>query len=307
MWSAKRIKHLVDVSRTVVAREKNQPDSGKLKTPHSFIVMCCIAIVAFSGVGIWFIYDLQLSYAKILKDRENLAVQTSELMSQRFLTTLTAADYVLRDIITKVPGDELNLASTNQESQKQLTALVREKLDTLPNVYGLGFLDQKCIFVAAADENIVGIQSNSKLNAQPGQVLERKTYVEYVPAKKSANKEPAILVSRPILSDKGEFEGGALAAIMLSTAQDWIQTYKIGQYDTITMLDDHGILLAHNPRKPEAIGAPLNYLVGQSKVSLQDVNQPFTAVSPIDGRERIYGVSKVENIPLYIVIGFDKQ
>jgi diguanylate cyclase (GGDEF)-like protein len=94
---------------------------------------------------------------------------------------------------------------------------------------------------------------------------------------------------------------------MLSTTQDWIQSYQIGQFDTIAMMDDQGILLAHNPSMPNAIGTTLNFIVDQSKVALGDVNKTFSAVSPIDGRERIYGVSKIDNIPLYIVIGYDKQ
>lgn len=300
-------KNLVDHSLLKTTSQENPPESSKFKTPLSLFVMCGIAIIVFLGVGIWLFVDLRFGYSAIMRDRESLAVQTSGLLSQRFFNTLTAADYVLRDITSKITVEEINLASSDQDIQHRLSAFVREKLDTLPNVYGLGFLDKQCIFVAAADENIIGIKSNSKLNAKPGQVLERKTYVEYVPATKSANKQPAILVSRPILSDTGAFEGGALAAIMLSTAQDWILTYEVGPYDTIAMFDDQGILLAHNPNVPNAIGARLGYLTGQSKIDLQDTDPSFLASSAIDGRERIYGVSKVENIPIYIVVGFDKE
>ena len=140
--------------------------------------MCCVAIAVFIGVGLWLTFDLQSSFTEIMKDRETLALQTSGLMSQRFFNTLTAADYVLQDITTSTTGEEINLASNDHERQNQLSTLLREKLATLPNVYGLGFLDQHCIYVAAADENIIGIKSNSKLNVQPGQVLERKTYVK---------------------------------------------------------------------------------------------------------------------------------
>ena len=213
MRSAKELTLLADDNHSSDARQKNRPEIGKFKSPPSFVVMCCIAIVIFLGVGIWFIFDLQSSYFEIIKNQESLAVQASGLISQRFLNTLTAADYVLRDLTTNITVEELNSASTNQESQNRLSALVREKLDTLPNVYGLGFLDKQCIFVAAADRNVIGIKSNSKLNVQPGQVLERKTYVEYVPAAKSANKKPAILVSRPILSAEGEFDRTRRSAV----------------------------------------------------------------------------------------------
>lgn len=307
MRSAKERTLFADDNHSDVKRQKDRPEIGKFKSPISFVVMCCTAIVIFLGVGIWFVFDLQSSYFEIIKDQENFAVQTSGLISQRFLNTLTATDYVLQDLTTNITVEELNSASINQESQKRLSTLVRAKLDTLPNVYGLGFLDKQCIFVAAADENIIGIKSNSMLNVQPGQVLERKTYVEYVPATKSANKQPAILVSRPILSAEEEFEGGALAAIMLSSTQDWIQSFEIGQLNTIAMLDDQNILLAQNPYNPDAIGTRMSYFIGQDKNALQDSKGTFIAVSPIDGRKRIFGVSKVENVPIYIVVGFDLQ
>jgi diguanylate cyclase (GGDEF)-like protein len=227
-------------------------------------------------------------------------------MSQWFGTTIMATDYVLRDVTTKVTVAELDLASSDPDVQKRLSAFVREKLATLPGVHGFTLLDHRAVFIAAADEQLVGFRSNSKLYVAPGQVLENRTYVEYVPATKSANKQPAILVSRPILSSEGHVQGGALAAIMLSSAQNWIETFDIGEYDTMAMVDGDGILLAFNPPKPDAIGTLLHYPSGQPNFGDQRGSASFITVSPLDGRERIYGVSKVEHIPLSIIVGFDK-
>ena len=217
-----------------------------------------------------------------------------------------SADYVLRDVATKVTVAELDLARSSPEVKKRLSAFVREKLATLPGVYGLGLLDHRALYVAAADESLVGIQSHSKLHVAPDQVLENRTYVEYIPATKSANKQPAILVSRPILSSEGRVQGGALAAIMLRSAQDWIGTFDIGQSDTMALVDGDGILLASNPHKPEAIGTRLKSSPGQPSFGDQRGSAAFIAVSPLDGCERIYGVSKVENIPLSMIVGYDE-
>ena len=260
----------------------------------------------FTSVGLWLVNDLTTSRSSIIAERSALAIQTSKLMSQQFGTTIMVTDYVLRDVTTKVTAAELDSARSDPAVQKRLSAFLRGKLSTLPGVYGLGLLDDQAVFVAAADEQLVGIQSNSKQNVSQGQVLENQAYVEYVPATKSANKQPAILVSRPILSSEGHFQGGALAAIMLSSAQDWIVTFNIGDYDTMALVDDDGILLASNPPSPDAIGTLLQSPAGQPMLGGQRDDVSFIAVSPLDGRERIYGVSQVENIPLRIIVGFDE-
>lgn len=155
-------------------------------------------------------------------------------MSQWYGTTITATDYVLRDVITKVTPGELDSAGSDPEVERRLSELVRKKLATLQGVFGLGFLDQRGVFVAAADERFVGAKSKSKFITD--QVLDNRAYIEYVPATKSANKQPAILVSRPILSPEGRFLGGALAAIMVGAAQDWIGSFAVGKYDTMAMV-----------------------------------------------------------------------
>ena len=283
------------------------PKKSNHGMPVSVILMYCMIGIAVISAGIWLTNDLMKSRASIITERAALAVQTGNFMSQQFGTTITAADYVLRDVTTKVTAAELDLAGSDRGTQMRLSDLCREKMATLPGVYGFGILDSRCVFVAAADPRVVGIQSNSKLHVPQGKVLENSAYVEYVPVTKSANKQPAILVSRPILSSDGHFLGGALAAIMLSSAQSWVESFTIGKYDTVALVDADGILLAVNPSKPDAIGKLLQSLPGQPKFDDRRGSASFMAISPLDGRERIYGVSKVDNIPLSIIVGFDKD
>ncbi len=282
-----------------------RPDRAKYRIPFSVLLIYGIVGLVFLGAGAWLANDLITSRASILAERSALALQTSRFMSQQFGTTVTATDYVLRDVTTKVTVAELDAAGSDPEIQQQLSALVREKLATLPGVTGLAFLDQRCIFVAAADEHLIGFHSNTQPCVDPGQVLENRTYIEYVPASKSANKQPAILVSRPMLSSDGFFQSGALAAIVLSTAQDWIASFDIGEHDTLAMVDGEGILLAHHPSMPDAIGQVLQSSPDQPRFGDQRGSASFITVSPLDGREHIYGISKVENIPLNIIVSYD--
>lgn len=280
----------------------------KNSLPVSTILLYSIVCFIFLSIGLWLAKDLVSSRASIITERSALAIQTSGLISQRFGNIITATDYVLRDVTTKVTADEINMASSDQEIQEQLSSMLWEKLSTLPGVFGLGFLNNHAVFVAAADESLIGIQSNSKLNVVNGEVLENQTYVEYVPASLSANKKPAILVSRPILSSEGNFLSGALAAIMINSTQDWINSFNISENDTIALVDEDGILLAVNPSKQDLIGTQLHFASDQQNIDLHDITSTsFTAASPIDMRERIFGLNKVDNIPLYIIVGYDMK
>ena len=282
------------------------PNRSKSSVPVSVILAYCMMGIVFLGAGVWLAKDLAASRAAILAERSALALQTSRFMSQWFGTTITSTDYVLRDVTTKVTAAELDLADSDHEVQKRLSAFAGEKLSTLPGVLGLGLVDHRCVFVAAADEHVVGFRSNSRLYANRERVSADRTYIEYVPAAKSANRQSAILVSRPVLSPDGHFRGGAVAAIMLSSAQAWMESFRIQKYDTMAMVDGEGTLLAVNPPRPGAIGKLLRYPSVQPRFGDQGGSASFTAVSPLDGRERLYGLSRIENIPLNIIVGFDK-
>lgn len=279
---------------------------GRSRTLGFMIAIYGAVSFAVLGVGFWLAWDLAASRASILEERSALALQTARFMSQAFGTTIISTDYVLRDITTKVTPTELNSARSDRAVQLRLTALVREKLATLPGVYGLGFVDDRYIFIAAADQHVIGIRTNSKLRADLTRASVDHAYVEYVPAEKSANRQPAILVSWPMLAPDGRFLGGALAAIMLTRAQAWLETFPIGEQDTLAMVDGDGILLAVNPTRPAAIGRPIHYPAAQPGFGQQGGSASFMAVSPLDGRERIYSMSKIAGIPLNILVGFDK-
>jgi len=282
------------------------PDNAKFRIPVSVILIYVTVGLAFLCAGAWLSRDLAASRASIIAERSALAVQSSKFMSQWFGTTILSTDYVLRDVTTKVSTADLDLASSDPEIQKRLSAFVRAKLATLPGVHGLGLVDKNCIFVAAAEERVLGIQSNSRLRTERNRTLADSAFIDYVPFEKSANKQPAILVSRPILSPGGKFLGGAVAAIMLRSTQTWIEAFNIREHDTVAMVDADGVLLAVNPPKPDAIGKRMHYPSVQPSFGDQGGSASFIAVSPVDGRERIYGLCRIEGIPLNIIVGFDR-
>lgn len=262
--------------------------------------------IIFGSIGVWLVADLTTSRSNILAERAALALQTSKFMCQWFGTTLLSADYVLRDVTTRVGPAELDRAGTGAVERERLSAMLDAKLKTLPGVEGLGVVDRRGVFVAAADPRLIGHPSHSRIKEDAGRLLDDRLYVEYVPAQRSANGLPALLVSRPLPSADGSFQGGALASVLLRTAQEWLEAFPVHRYDSLAMVDGEGALLARNPPRPSAIGGKLHDLSAQPRFGNSGGSATFTNTSPNDGRERIYGISRVESIPISIIVGFDK-
>ena len=132
-------------------------------------------------------------------------------------------------------------------------------------------------------------------------------YLQYVPAEKSANKRPSILVSRYHASPQGEVLGGTLAAIDLAYAGEWIASFSVAKNDVLAVLDDDGVLLARNPPLAGVIGQKWPLPVDSPRLDETRSSGFFEGKSPLDQRERFFGISKMGSIPLAVTVGFDKE
>ncbi|WP_428563656.1 MAG: GGDEF domain-containing protein [Solidesulfovibrio sp. DCME] len=261
--------------------------------------------VLLAVVGVWLGIDLAEGRSRIVAERLDLAVQKSQFMSQWFGTTIISAEYVLRDILDKVTPEEINEPNGELQNSARLSLWLDGKRATVPGVIGLALYDQNCIFRAAADRTKVNIKSNLSFCVDPSIIPEDRAYVQYVPMGRSVSKSPAILVSRPYVSPNGHLLYGALAAFDLSEAQKWLMSFPVSANDILAIADGDDLLLARNPPLPSEIGKQLPGLRGPISMAEQRSSVSFVAVSPLDGRTRIYGLSKIENIPLVFVVGFD--
>ncbi|WP_242390610.1 sensor domain-containing diguanylate cyclase [Pararhodospirillum photometricum] len=259
---------------------------------------------ALAGAGLWLTVDLRDSRTRLLQERSDLALQKSQFMSQWFGTTLVAVDYVLRDIQEKLGPDDLPAPSPDR--QRALGVWLQEKAASVPGVVGISVYGADCVFVAAADPHLIGFKSHQKICDTPDPALDQHSSIQYIPAEKSASRRPSILISRNNITADGTLQGGVLAAIDLSFTQSWISSIVIDPSEVVALVDGEGTLLARNPPLPTAIGrrAPLP---PQPAFGRQRSSITFEATSPWDNRRRTYALSKIENIPMVLIVGFDLE
>lgn len=292
-------------------RQESGIDMKLAKRPEVKPVMTSVIFgslfLALASIAIWLYSDLAESHEQAISSRTEIARQQSQFMSQWLGTSILATDYVLRDINEKITPEDLARIKSSQTKIAETSAWLEKKRLTAPNVKGISVFGKECIFESAADKRVIGFRSNQRACVDRSIVVEDKMYLQYVPAEKSANKRPSILVSRYHISPDGKILGGVLAAIDLSYAENWITSFKVSKNDVLAVIDGEGVLLARNPPLAGVIGKKWPMPAEAARLDEAHASAVFSGTSPLDGRERLFGISKMQNIPIVIIVGLDKE
>jgi diguanylate cyclase (GGDEF)-like protein len=259
-------------------------------------------------IGGWLVVDFSQEGERIVAERSRLAIHKSQLINRSFSDTFLAADYVLRDVLGRVStARDLVYPQPDARVTASLDGLLKEKVTTVTGLTDMVLFNGDCIFIATANYRVHGTKSRQRFcsatRIEPGQSL----HIQYMPPDKSVSGRPVVLMSRTVGSPDGALLGGAMVVIDLEFAQEWVATFEVDQDDVLAIVDADGTLLARNPALPEAIGRRTSPPSNQPAFSEFDSAATFTGASPIDGRERIFGLSRLERFPFVVIVGFDKS
>lgn len=257
-------------------------------------------LVFFCLLGGWLVVDLQQGHEKILTVAADRAVQRSQLIGQSFNAKIVAIDYVLRDVLGRIQQQDVVYPDVDRDHAQRMTMLLKEKADTVPDFFAMVIFNKDCVFTALSSGQHVGIRSEQGLCEERRRHFGSGPLVRFVPGARSVSGQPVMAFSRNLLSPTGEFQGGVLAVIELDKIQRWLDSPDIGVDDSVALLDDSQALLARYPRlagvaKPEMQAAFAAMAAGAGRVARVD----------LDGRERLFGIAKIEGLPFTVAYGFD--
>ncbi|MEI6414914.1 MAG: ATP-binding protein, partial [Pseudomonadota bacterium] len=261
-------------------------------------------LVFFVLLGGWLITDLQRDHEETLSDTSNRAMQRSQIIGQSFRTLILTTDYVLRDVLGRIQETDLAYPDPDRDHAQRLTTLLKEKTATLP-VSSMVIFNQDCIFTATHTGDHTGVKSKPELCEARKRHRGPGPLVSYVPGAKSVSGRSVLALSRHITSPAGDFQGGVLGVIELEKAQHWFDSLILGTGDSVALLDADQVLLVRHPLLAEAI---------EKRTTAPEVPALFHSKKfrdsairlDIDGRERLFGFSKVEDFPFIVAYGFDK-
>ncbi len=278
------------------------PTSSRL-----FVGYLALALL-MASLASWLAVDFARERHRILDQSARLAVHKSQLISRAFGDTFLAADYVLRDLMGRVDVNrDLVYPMKDAARASSLKVLLQDKAGTVTGVSDLVLLSKDCRFAVVAFLPLEGTRSNQRFCEQgrvsPGQSV----HVQYLPKEKSASRRPVLLMSRVIGSPDGQLLGGAMVVIDLAYAQLWLSELATETNDIQAIVDTEGTLLARTPHLPALIGQRLAPPDGQRVFSGTENTASLVTRSTLDGRERILGLSRMDQFPFVAIVGFDTE
>jgi diguanylate cyclase (GGDEF)-like protein len=269
----------------------------------------CAAVLLFLLVlGGWLAWDLWRERERTLGLASRLVMQKSQFMARAFGDTFLAADYVLRDVLGHVRLErDLVHPDPDADHRQHVEGLLRVKASTIPVLEDVALFNRDCIFTAFAKGQFYGRRSTQRFCTDLQVGTGERLHMQYLPAEKSASKRPVVVMARTVGDAQGRLLGGALAVLDLQYAQNWLAIFDVAPQDNLSLLDTDGVLLARVPPMPDAIGQRVPPTPTQPLFSELGAAATFTDLSPVDGRLRIYGVSRLERFPIVALVGFDRS
>lgn len=284
-----------------------QPEKRVERSPTLLRIYGPLAVF-FLLLGGWLIADLKRGYDKALTDNLQRVMQRSQIISQSFRTQILASDYVLGDVLGRIQAHDVVYPDPDPVHAQQLTRLLKQKADTVPDFFSMVIFDSSCVFTATMTGQNTGVRSKPALCEARKAHQGNGPMATYVPGATSVSGKSVLVLSRHLTSAAGEFQGGVMGVIELDIAQHWFRSLSVGPGDSVALLDTDQTLLARHPVVTVAL---------EKRVATPEVPSPLRAVATttgassaaqpdVDGRERLFGFSKVEGFPFVVAYGLDK-
>ena len=262
--------------------------------------------VCFAVLGSWLVFDLNRGYEKALADASYRVMQRSQIIGQAFRTEVLAADYVLRDVLGHIQENDLAFPDPHPDHALRMTRLLKDKADTVPDFVSMVLFNRDCVFTATVTGKNTGVRSKPalcearKAHRGPGPL------VSYVAGRDAASGHSVLVLARNLTSPAGEFLGGVMSVIELERAQHRFDAFSLGPDNSVAMLDDAQVLLARRPLLENAVEKQVATPEVPAYVRATASGAGFAIQQDVDGRERVFGFSKIEGFPFVMAYGLDK-
>ena len=266
---------------------------NKYRKSLIFCMVFCAALISAA------VYDLYTSYRRDEALARFQIANVTTLLSEWIKGSMQNTDYVLRDIVGRVPVGQLRYPAPDPRMQQEITALVVQKKSSLPNAAGVGLAGPDCIL--SHTSAVAGVDVSQREWCielmRPGV----ESFVSHMYMNKQGRASVAQVRRFP--SANGSFTGMAGISVDLGFFSSWLKNLSVGQHDVALIADTWLSLLASNAAY---IGEPGRKLPHAMLKQFVDAHAGYATLHTDglgDGVQRLYGMRKIEALPFFVVYG----
>jgi len=261
------------------------------KVVFIYYLLFNIIIASFFGTYLYHSYTQEKSTVK-----QNIS-QTSLLVSELIKNSFSYSDNILKEIVDSVDVSALKYPADDPIEFERISKFIDKKRKTFPHANGVGLNDENCIMTHTP--SIVGFDaSDREWCSVPMSNPDIQTYVSNMFIS-NKNNEMMVIQTRKFPNNKG------LAGIGVDLAffSQWLKKVNIGPNGVIAIADHNLKLLARQPNISDKLGTKIPDPIVEAFLSSGEKKRFFSKVSPLDNKERLYHIQKVENLPFLVIVG----
>ena len=267
------------------------------KSMAVFLLLTAMAVAAINGWTMWSSWQYQLTKSE--NDARNLSFSLARQAEDAFLQV----DIILSEIVRQLTQNGMKYANI-----PLFATHLKELHGKLPQLHGLFIYDNQGNWVATSGGYIPAKANNADREyfIWHKHHTDNAIHLGHVVRSRSTG-DLVIPVSMRLNDANGLFAGVALATIKIDYFRHYYNYFTLGKRDILgIMLADSSVMYIR-PFPDSVInknlsGSPLF-------ASLLNSNESGSATwsSAIDGVERIFGYARLEQYPLVVAAGYDRD
>lgn len=259
----------------------------------SAVLAVCLLLLSLDGWSTW-----QAGEAAIKADKTETA-NLARSLAQHAHDTIHIADVILSGLRERVETD-----APSPERADRLERLIAMRVDDVPALSGLAVFDAAGIRLAG-ERNALGSvftvadrayfeyhRTHADRGVQVGDAILSR-----------ADGQWSITVSRRVDDPQGRFAGVVRARVSVSFLRDFYRSFAIGPQGLISLTSMRGIIIARTDATEAKTGADVSSGPVFRKISAGQSSGSFRYVSLLDGVTRLGSFRRIDDYPLYIVVG----
>jgi diguanylate cyclase (GGDEF)-like protein len=272
-------------------------DTSLGKSMAAFLLMVTLAVTAINA------WELRGSWQHKLDMREDDALNLSVSLAKQAEDAFLQVDITLADAVR-----QLRLNGPDYALTPAFTRQLKEQHGKLPQLHGLFIYDVRGNWVATSGGYIPAKASNADRDYFIWHRTHSDTGVLISRVIRSRSTGDLVIPVSVRLNDRaGNFAGVALATVRVDYFRQFYSYYKLGDRDLLGLVLADTSVLYVRPLPDSVINRNLSASpLFRTALKASDSGSA-TWRSALDGIERIYGYARLQQYPLVVTAGYDRD